>query len=171
MTLSAADSYLETRVLTATPQRLRLMLIEETLRRVRAADEAWAAGRTVEGEVACSRAREVVAELIAGIHPDGNEVAKRVLGIYLYLFSTLTEASLSADRNRLIHIVRVLEEERQTWQAVCEQQPERLEATSGPGRQAEELAPSIVAPHWSPNYPAGQPSGPETTTGSFSLDA
>ena len=84
MTLSAADSYLETRVLTATPQRLRLMLIEEALRRVRVAGEALAAGRTMEGAIACSRAREIVSELIAGIHPDGNDVAKRVLGIYLY---------------------------------------------------------------------------------------
>ena len=171
MSLSPADSYLETRVLTATPQRLRLMLIEEALRRVRAADEAWAAGRMTDGAVACSRAREVISELIAGVHPDGNEIAKRVLGIYLYLFSTLTEASLSTDRTRLNHIARVLEEERQTWLAVCEQQPERLEPLAGQAKPTEELAPAAVAPHWSPSYSAGQAAAPPPAPASFSMDA
>jgi len=172
MTLSAADSYLETRVLTATPQRLRLMLIEEALRRVRVAGEALAAGRTMEGAIACSRAREIVSELIAGIHPDGNDVAKRVLGIYLYLFSTLTEVSLSSDRNRLNDIARVLDEERQTWQAVCEQQPERLEPSGGTVKSREEVAPAVVAPPWSPSYSAGQSlSTPAALAENFSIDA
>ena len=169
---SAADSYLETRVLTATPQRLRLMLIEEALRRVRLASEALAAGRKLEGAVACSRAREIVSELIAGIHPDGNEIAKRVLGIYLYLFSTLTEVSLSADGNRLNDITRVLDEERQTWQAVCEQQPERLEAAGGSVQPTEEVAPAVVASHWSPSYSAGPSlSAPASIAENFSIDA
>jgi flagellar secretion chaperone FliS len=171
MTLSAADSYLETQVLTATPQRLRLMLIDEALRRVRSADEAFSAGRTMEGSVACSRAREIISELIAGVHPDANEVAKRVLGIYLYLFSTLTEAGLSADRNRLRDITRVLDEERQTWQVVCEQLPERPVA-SGLDKPAEEVAPAIVAPHFSPSYAAGQATGGAVSAAeSFSMDA
>jgi flagellin-specific chaperone FliS len=147
------------------------MLIEEALRRVRGADEAWAAGRKLEGEIACSRAREIVSELIAGIHPDETPVAKRVLGIYLYLFSTLTEASLSTDRNRLSHIVRVLDEERQTWQAVCEQQPERVEAPAGSGQPAEELAPAVVAQHLSPSYSAGTPTSAPSQAASFSIDA
>jgi flagellar protein FliS len=168
MSLSPADSYLETQVLTATPQRLRLMLIEEALRRVRAADEAWAAGRAAEGSIAISRTRDVVSELIAGIHPDETPIAKQVLGIYLYLFSTLTEAGLSADRNRLTDISRVLEEERQTWQDVCQQMPERAAAIA----TAEELAPSIVAPHWSPSYTAGaSQAAPASQAASFSIDA
>ena len=171
MNSSAADSYLETHVLTATPQRLRLMLIDEALRRVRLADEAFFAGRSMEGAVACSRAREVISELIAGVNPEGNEVAKRVLGIYLYLFSTLTEVSLSSDRNRLSDISRVLEEERQTWLAVCEQVPERLEPSTGFVKPAEELAPAVVAPHFAPSYAGAAAAGGASPSASFSIDA
>jgi flagellar protein FliS len=171
MSLSAADSYRETQVLTATPQRLRLMLIEEALRRVRAADEAWAAGRTAEGAVAVSRARDIISELIGGIHPDETPVAKQVLGIYLYLFSTLTEAGLSADRHRLLDIARVLDEERQTWHVVCQQLPER-QVSAGPAAPAEELAPTVVGPHWTPSYSAGtSQTASGSSAASFSIDA
>jgi len=171
MSLSSADSYRETQVLTATPQRLRLMLIEEALRRVRAADEAWAAGRTAEGAVAVSRTRDIISELIGSIHPDETPVAKQVLGIYLYLFSTLTEAGLSADRHRLIDIARVLDEERQTWHEVCQQLPDRQVPTA-PAVSNEELAPSVVGPHWTPSYSA-TPShaAPSVASASFSIDA
>jgi flagellar secretion chaperone FliS len=171
MSLSAADSYLETQVFTATPQRLRLMLINEALRRARAADEAWAAGRMAEGSLAVSRARDIISELIGGIHPDETPVAKQVLGIYLYLFSTLTEAGLSADRHRLTDITRVLEEERQTWQEVCQQLPERQVPTAL-AVSNEELAPSVVGPHWTPSYSSGQThAAPATASPSFSIDA
>lgn len=171
MTFSAANSYLETQVLTATPQRLRLMLIEEALRRVRAADEAWAAGQTIEGTTAVGRAREVISELIGGIRPDETTTAKQVLGIYLYLFSTLTEAGLSADRNRLAHITRVLEEERQTWQQVCQELPDRQQSPAA-GAPAEELAPAAVAAHWPPSYANGATQAPMSAVGApFSIDA
>jgi flagellar secretion chaperone FliS len=167
MSLHPADSYLETRVLTATPQRLRLMLVEEALRRVRLADEAWAAGRTTEGNVAISRTRDLISELIGGIHPDETPVAKQVLGIYLFLFSTLTEAGLSADRHRLADIARVLEEERQTWQEVCQQMPDRPVAASS-SAPAEERAPACVAPQWAPGY---SPSDSQAIDEPFSIDA
>ena len=38
------DAYLETQVLTATPQRLRLMLIEGAIRKITAAQAAHEAG-------------------------------------------------------------------------------------------------------------------------------
>jgi flagellar secretion chaperone FliS len=171
MSLSASDSYLETQVLTATPQRLRLMLIEEALRRVRAGDEAWAAHRTDDGNAAISRARDVISELIGGIHPDETPVAKQVLGIYLYLFSTLTEAGLAADRHRLNDVTRVLEEERLTWQELCRQMPERA-VPNASAALSEETAPLVVAPHWSPSYSDGITQPPSSSAAApFSIDA
>jgi len=42
-----------------------------------------------------------------------------VLGIYLFLFQELTEAQLRRDASRMDGVIRVLEEERTTWQELC----------------------------------------------------
>jgi flagellar secretion chaperone FliS len=167
----AADSYLETQIFTATPQRLRLMLIEEALRRIHSAQSAWEAGRLDDGAAALSYSREIIAELIGGIHPDETAVAKQVLGIYLYLLSSLAEAEFSRDKQRLVEIVRVLEEERQTWQAVCLQMPERP-ATARASASAEEVAPQRVPHAQRGGYE--QPAGvirPHAAVAAFSIDA
>ena len=78
---SIRDKYLETQVNTATPQRLRLMLIEEALRRIRAVHAAFETDRFDAGAAAIGHAREIIAELIGGIHPDETALAKQVLGI------------------------------------------------------------------------------------------
>jgi flagellar secretion chaperone FliS len=140
---SAQDTYLETQVATATPQRLRLMLIEEALRRARAARDLWISNEPVQGSDKVARCREVISELIGGINPDQTHVAKRVLGLYLYLFSSLTELQLTRDTHQMAGVIRVLEEERETWEEVCRSLPDRqmADATLAP---QEELAPHRV---------------------------
>jgi flagellar protein FliS len=144
------DAYLQTQVNTATPQRLRLMLIDEAHRRAGLAEAAWKAGRLPEGEQATRQCREIISELIAGIRPEDNPLAKRVLGIYIFLFSMLTEAQLARDAGRLRDVMRVLEEEQATWRAVCEQMPDRPVAAIKPA--AEELAPQRVGDGWTGGY-------------------
>jgi flagellar protein FliS len=143
MALSAQDSYLETQVFTATPQRLRLMLIEAALRQARAARDLWIENKIAEGCEQASRCRELVSELISGIHPDQTAVAKRVLGLYLYLFSSLTELQLTRDPHQMAGLIRVLEEEEQTWQEVCRALPDRVAADPAQAVK-EELAPHRV---------------------------
>jgi flagellar protein FliS len=164
----ASDAYLETQITTATPQRLRLMLIEGAIRRARAAQAAWQAGQSTEGVQAIRHCRDIVAELIAGVRPDQTPEAKRVLAIYLFLFSTLAEAEFAQDAGRLAQIIRVLEEDRQTWQMVCEQMPDRPVA---PAASSEEVAPQRVADAWTPGYsPAANGRG-KGAKSAFSMDA
>jgi flagellar protein FliS len=150
MHFSAREAYLETQVATATPQRLRLMLIEAALRRARAAQRAWIDDKSEEAHQALTHCREIMAELIAGIRPEDSPLAKQVLGIYLFLFSAATEAQLTKDSHRLQDIIRILEEERITWQAVCEQMTER--PVAAPAAAAEEIAPQRVDANWTPSY-------------------
>jgi flagellar secretion chaperone FliS len=149
----APEAYLETQVTTATPQRLRLMLIEGAQRRARAAQAAWEAGRITEGVEAIEHCRNIITELISGIHPDQTPTAKQVLGIHLFLLSALTEAQFAHDGNRLVDVLRVLDEEQQTWQAVCEQMPDRPVAPAAAA--AEEVAPQRVMDAWAGDYREG----------------
>jgi flagellar protein FliS len=169
MNLSARDAYLETQVLTATPQRLRLMLIEAALRKAKVAQQACDANDKETALAAISYCRDIISELIAGLQPDQSPLAKQVLGIYMFVYSVLVEIGLTVDGQRLRDVMRVLDEERQTWQAVCEQMPERPVATQ-PAPVAEELAPQRVAESWTGGY-AGTPHGRKATAGELSLEA
>jgi flagellar protein FliS len=119
------ETYLESQVMTATPQRLRLMLIDGAIRFARQAIQFWgddgAAPESIEAVVRC---RAVISELLSSVREDGTELPKQVAGIYLFLFQNLTEAQLNRDVEKVEETVRVLEVERETWTQVCEQFPE-----------------------------------------------
>jgi flagellar protein FliS len=144
------DVYLETQVLTATPQKLRLMLIEGAIRFARGTAAAWERDDPEAGLESLIRCRDVVGELISGIQADTSPLARQVVGIYLYLFTSLTGAQLTRDQNQLAAAIGVLEEERDTWRAVCEQWPDRLvpaepqiEETAAVARTSQHAAESL----------------------------
>jgi len=166
MSASPRDAYLETQILTSTPQRLRLMLIEGAIRRLRAAQAAWRDGKMTEGLEAVGQCRDIVTELIAGIRPEETPAAKQILGVYMFIYSTLVEAQLTRDAARLRDVIRVLDEERTTWQAVCEQMPEAPVAA----RPKEELAPQRVADH-ATGYGPPPPISRDLSRPAFSIEA
>lgn len=143
MQTSIRDLYLETEVNTATPQRLRLMLIEVALRQVRQAQDAVRQGDHGQALQATTRCRNLVAELLAGIQADQSAVAKDVLRVYLFLYSTLVEVEFASHFERLSDIQRILEEEQITWQKVCLETPERITKADA-AVKGEELAPQRV---------------------------
>jgi flagellar protein FliS len=164
------DAYLETQILTSTPQRLRLMLIEAAIRKVTAAQAAHVAGDWQKASTDLGQCRDIVTELIAGISPDETPVAKQVLGVYMFIYSTLVESEFGRDASRLPAILRVFEEERQTWRQVCEKMPDRPTPAANSIHNPEELAPGRVAESWSAGYvPA--PNMQRSRESAFSLDA
>jgi flagellar secretion chaperone FliS len=112
-------AYLETQIATAAPQQLRLMLIEGALRLARQTADAWREERRDEALDTLIRCRSIITELISGIRAGSSQLADKVLGIYLFLFQELTEAQLRRDASRMDGVIRVLEEERTTWQELC----------------------------------------------------
>src|SRR6476661_296928 len=89
MDLYAREKYLETQILTATPQRLRLMLIEGAIRQARAAQAAWNGGHSTKAIEAVGNCRSIISELSAGIRPEMTPEAKQLLAVYMFLFATL----------------------------------------------------------------------------------
>lgn len=154
--MSPHDIYLETQVTTATPQRLRLMLIEAAIRQARRALEFWEAGRETDALDALTRCREIVGELLAGVKEAASPLAKQVLALYVFLLNTLTGAQFSRSREAVEAAIRVLEEDRQTWQLLCEREV-NVPPQSAAASTAEEFAPASLAGHFS--------------TSSLSLDA
>ena len=124
---SARDVYLETQVLTASPFKLRLMLIEGAIRFVNQTLHFWDEERHEEAVESLIRAREILGELMSSLSPEKTPLAKQILPLYGYVFRTLTEAQLQRDRQKMNDALRILGEERETWQLVCEQFASELE--------------------------------------------
>ena len=141
---SPQAAYLETQIATATPQRLRLMLIEGALRLARKTAQAWSEERKENARESLIGCRSIVAELIAGIRAKSSPLADKVLGIYLFLFQELTEAQLRNDPTKIDGVIKVLEEERATWQEVCNSLPDHPQRTRD--REGVEIhAPAYVS--------------------------
>lgn len=122
------DAYLHTEVMTATPQKLQLMLIEAMMRFARQAQVHWQQGQDEQAGEAVIRCQEIVSELLCGLRPEQNpELTQQIAAIYMFLFRRLCDAHVGHDSQAIDDVVRVLEVERETWRQVCEQLGSRLE--------------------------------------------
>jgi flagellar protein FliS len=130
---STRESYLATEILTATPQKLRLMLIDGAIRAVQTTQRHWQAGQYDEGRLALLRAEGIVAELLGSLNRrEESALVKQIESIYWFVLRSLAEANVRHDLEKLSGVLKVLEVERETWRQVCRQngdtEVERYEA-------------------------------------------
>ena len=143
MAPSARDAYLETQVLTATPQKLRLMLIEGAIRFVHQTEQLWDRERYDDALEALIRAREIVGELMASLDPEKSPLAKQILPLYAFITRRLSEAGIQRSREKLRDALRVLGEERETWSQVC---AKFVDAPEAPAAAVEITTANSIAP-------------------------
>lgn len=177
----ATNSYLETEVLTATPQKLQLMLIGGAIRFANQAQQLKTAGQDEAAWEALLRCRGIITEILINIKPQITPLAGQVAGIYLYLFRELSDIQISDQYEKIASLVPVLEEERETWRQLCDVMPEAPEmpreavkeitaANSQPPAGSLNVGAASSGAHWGSSshaageYASGMGSG-------FSLDA
>jgi len=115
-TTTEANAYLRTQVLTASPEKLRLMLLDGALRFAQQAADGMAAKDYEATYNGITQARAIVLELATSIRADVDpELAERVQSVYMYLYRELVDASLTRDRARLEKAIELLRYERETW--------------------------------------------------------
>jgi flagellin-specific chaperone FliS len=144
-------NYLENEVHSATPQKLRLMLIDGALRFARKTLEHWQQHDADAASEALARARAIVIELISSVrmerkdcefiidHAAGrprpsqehrqreieslHQVACNTAAVYLVVMRELNEAQLHDAPAKIEAAIRILQVERETLRLVCEQHP------------------------------------------------
>jgi flagellar secretion chaperone FliS len=169
MQSSAHENYLVTHVMTATPQKLQLMLIEAAIRSAERARQKWQSNDDEQACEALIRAQEIVSELLASLDRETSpELVKKVAAVYLFVFRSLVEANTGHDEQKLGDAIRVLEIERQTWREVCE----KLGSSASSGAEylagAEARQPAVPSgPHALPNVDLAG----DLPAGGFSLEA
>lgn len=132
MSVPTNGQYLESRVLTAPPQRLHLMLLEGALRFGRKAEEALQQGEAVAAATPLLRLIDIVGELLAGVRENKEPLNQQIADLYWFIFRRVSEAKINNDAKALAEAMRLLEIERQTWQLVCEKFGGGSSAAAGP---------------------------------------
>jgi len=162
MNNAARQHYLETQVLTATPQKLQLMLIEAAIREVQRVGQHWQHGENEQAYEASIRAQRIVTALLGGLNREETpDLTGKMADVYLYVFRSLVTANLKRDAQQLADVLRVLNIERETWHQVC-QHAETAHGEAGP------VSETLRGPHKPPiaDLPLS-----ETGTNRFSIEA
>ncbi len=119
---TTANAYLRTKVMTASPEELRLMLLDGALKfanQARVGLEKQHPEMIYEGFTQC---RDIVLELTNTIKTEpAPEIAKSVRELYTYMYGELVKASIEKDIAILDAVIGLLEYERETWVLTMEQ--------------------------------------------------
>lgn len=170
MASGTQESYLTTEVMTATPQKLQLLLIEAAIRFIQRTRQHWQAH---EGEQACEaiiRAQEIIAYILGGLSSAQDvQLTRKVAGVYLFIYRSLMEANLQQNEAKLDDAIRVLEVERETWRQVCEQ----LGSSDAPAATAPAMASPMPSfePATMPSLDLSSDLGAGGSYSGFSLEA
>jgi flagellar biosynthetic protein FliS len=163
MSHNASENYLVNEVMTATPQKLHLMLLDAVNREGERARRHWQAGEDEKAGKCVLRAQKIVYGIIDGIdYKTKSELVGKVAGVYLFIYASLTRAFIDNDESKLDEALRVLAIERETWRQMCEKLAE------SPGMQTPPQAGH--APH-APDLQSNGGLLPDLPTASFSLEA
>lgn len=158
MNPTAHDEYLTTEVMTASPQKLQLMLVEAALRQCERTRRMWSEGKDDLASESLTRTQEIVTEILASLnYAEHPELAQRIAAVYNFVFRSLVTAHVRKDEKCLADAVRVLEIERGTWRELAQ-------------RQSGAPAPPPRATHAAHAVPAPVRIA-ETPTSSFSFEA
>jgi flagellar protein FliS len=114
------DRYLETAVETASPARLIVMLYDGAIRFINEAAHAMQQRDYETQNAKLQRAQKILAELISSLDFDkGGEIAENLFRLYTYMYNQLVEANINDNLDRLQHVVQLLSELREAWDAIA----------------------------------------------------
>ena len=168
---SANDQYVQNTVLSASPARLRLMLLDRSVALVEAIlDHRRRDAQTLTDERTLTL-RDILGELLSGVTRDSNELTVRIADLYVFLLQELTRAEQEPGLERIDSIGKILRIEQETWRQVCEaaakrNNPTRADAAAAvAGTPAAGKSRGVGAPH------VGGVPDAASLTGSLNLNA
>lgn len=109
------NPYLEQEVFSASPAKLRYMLLDKATTLVAIVDQLWAAGDHFQAVQWTIRIREILSELLSGVTDTEMELSRKIADIYVFLINMLTRLEASHNREELAKFRMILEMERDTW--------------------------------------------------------
>lgn len=115
---------LESQITGATPHQLIVLLYDGAINAMRRAEIYFQSGNIARRGEMLSRAINIIDNgLRAGLdHDKGGEIASELESLYEYISRTLLEANLNKSGENLPHLIALMTEMSETWQAISPDQ-------------------------------------------------
>ena len=118
----AAQNYLRTRVMTATPEQLQMMLFDGALRFAQAAKVALTEKNFEQVYHNITSVQKILSELICTLKHDVHpELCERLAALYQYAYKKLMDASIKHNMDSMDEAINVLTFQRETWSMLLQQ--------------------------------------------------
>jgi flagellar protein FliS len=122
MNPQAAQKYLKTKVMTATPEQLQMMLFDGAVSSCEQARVALEKKDYERSFQSLSKAQAIVNQLICGLKTEVSpDLCKKLKGLYIFAYRRLVDANLHHRIESLDEALNVLKYQRQTWAMLMEQ--------------------------------------------------
>jgi flagellar protein FliS len=122
MKAPGANAYLRTKVMTASPAELRLMLFDGAIRFAEQARAAILNKNVEECFNGITRCQNIIMELINGLRPERDpSLCEKLSALYTYMYMRLVKAGTERDASVMDEVLKLLHYERQTWVMLMEQ--------------------------------------------------
>ncbi|MCA9191409.1 MAG: flagellar protein FliS [Planctomycetales bacterium] len=119
---SETNPYLQQEVLSASPIRLRWMLIRRAEELCNLVEQLWSQGEYAQGREWLLRIRDILGELLDGVQEKSNPLSGPISDLYVYLLKLLTEVERTGDSTQLATLHSLLRFEEETWRLLNLQQ-------------------------------------------------
>jgi flagellar protein FliS len=111
-----ADQYLRTKVLTATPEQLQMMLYDGALRFCEQARSALLARNWEQSYTHISRVQKILVELSCSLrHEVAPDLCGKLAALYNYVYRKLIEANVEHRVQAIDEAIQILRYQRETW--------------------------------------------------------
>jgi flagellar protein FliS len=112
---ASPQSYQQSAILTAPPERLVVMLYDGAGRFLQQAAVAMRAGDNERSNRSLQRAEAILDELLATLNLDAGELAEHLRDIYLFCRRTLNDARIGTEPAKIDAVAGLLAELRESW--------------------------------------------------------
>jgi flagellar secretion chaperone FliS len=122
MSTQVAQNYLRTKVLTATPEQLQLMLYDGAIRFTEQAKAALDARNYEQSYNLISRSQRIIAEMNCSLKHDlAPDLCGKLAALYNFVYFKLTEANVEHNTAALDEALSILRYQRETWAMLLDQ--------------------------------------------------
>lgn len=154
MTQAATNPYLRTKIMTASPEELRLMLYDGCVRFCNQAKTALEQNDFEKVYDNLQRAQKIVMELSTSLNRSiSPDLCDKLAALYNYCYRLLVDANMTRDTSKLDEVIKLIGYERETWQMLMEKnassrgsQPLAAPPNPGAGPTAAQTYGSMAGP-------------------------
>jgi flagellar secretion chaperone FliS len=117
MSQKPVNPYLKTKIMTASPEELRLMLYDGALKFCRQAKVSLEKKSYEESYNNLMRAQKIVLELSTSLNHNADpQLCQRLSALYTYVYRLLVDANMKREMAIVDEAIKLIEYERETWQ-------------------------------------------------------